>query len=89
MDGKKQRRLAYVPVLDERGRHRLGIAEEGEPGYYNVKDDSDVGGTFASREAAQAVADSCNERLGLTPQEAADIVLSSVGAQIRAERSGR
>lgn len=73
-----KKRIAYVAIIDERGEHRIGIAEEGEPGYYRLKDDSDLGGTYRSREEAQATVDAANERLGISPQEASAIALSSM-----------
>lgn len=74
----KQKRLAYTAVIDEKGQHRLGIATDGEAGYNKVREDSDAGGTFATREAANACADAYNEGLGLTKEEALEIVLSSM-----------
>jgi hypothetical protein len=73
-------RIAYTPILGDDGEYRLGIAEEGKPGYYKVKDDSDLGGTYRDRKDAQATADVMNERLGLSKQEALKIVSSSLWA---------
>jgi|CXWL01.1.fsa_nt_gi hypothetical protein len=73
-------RLAYTAVIHE-GGYRLGIAEENVAGYTPVADDSDLGGTYPSLDEAQAVADACNDSLGLDKVEAMKIVLSSMGAQ--------
>jgi hypothetical protein len=71
---------AYTVVIESDG-YRLGIAVEGEAGYHKVKDDSDAGGTFSSREEAKATADAYNEGLGLTKERSHEIVSSSMGAQ--------
>ena len=73
----EHRNLAYFPVVAKDG-WRMGIAEEGKPGYFKVKDESDLGGTYPSREEAQATADAMNERLGLSKKAAAKIVASSL-----------
>lgn len=72
---------AYTAVITESGKYRLGIAVEGEPGYYKVKEDSDAGGTFDSYDEAQGVAQAYNDGLGITAPRAAEIVASSMGAQ--------
>ena len=77
-------RRAYVAVIDAKGRHKLGIAEEGEPGYYPLPDDSDLGGSYQSREHALSTAEEANKRLGLSKAEASAIVASSMGASMRA-----
>jgi len=80
----KPPRRAYVAIIDPNGRHKLGIAEDGEPGYFPISDDSDLGGSYQNREHALETAEECNKRLGLTAKEAAKIVASSIGASMRA-----
>lgn len=77
--GIRPREIAYTVVLDPQGKWRLGIAERNSPGYYPVKEESDAGGTFKNREEGQGIADDYNKRLGLTPLQAMEIVLSSLG----------
>ena len=55
------RRLAYTAVIAPDGTYRLGVAEEGVPGYFPCKDHSDAGGTFPSWDAASEVAQAFNE----------------------------
>lgn len=69
-------RKVYTPVLEN--GWRLGIAVEGSPGYFPVREDSDAGGTFPNRKAAQGVADAYNEKLGFTPQQAAAVVATTL-----------
>jgi hypothetical protein len=80
---KTTQRRAYVAVIDPSGKHKLGIAEEGEPGFYPFPDDHDLGGSYKDRAHALATAEECNKRLGLTPEEALAIVASSYGASMR------
>jgi len=83
----KVKRRAYVAVIDPKGKHKLVIAEEeGEPGFYPIPDDTDLGGSYQSREHALETAKECNKRLGLTAKEAAKIVASSMGASMRRGR---
>lgn len=78
MPKQQQQRLAYTAVLEEDGKYRLGIAKEGEPGYYKVDPTSDAGGEFPDMESAQKVADAYNENLGLSKVEAFEIVGSTM-----------
>ena len=71
-------RIAYTAVINEAGEIRLGVAKEGEAGYYATKDGSTAGGTFETLEAAREAADGFNERLGLSPKAAALIVLGTM-----------
>jgi len=73
----EHREIGYFPVVAKDG-WRMGIAEKGKPGYFKVKDESDLGGTYPSRAEAQVTADAMNERLGLTKKAAAKIVTSSL-----------
>lgn len=72
------RRRAYFVRLDEHGKWMLGIATENEPGYNEVRADSDVGGAYPDELAATTVADELNKRLGLDKRDAAMIVASSI-----------
>jgi hypothetical protein len=72
-------RFAYVGVITAQGECRIGIAVEGEPGYNQVREDSDVGGTYETIDAAQKVADVYNERRGIDAEEAHKIVISTMG----------
>lgn len=71
-------RIAYTAVLTDAGEYRLGIAKEGETGYYAVREDSDAGGAFESLASARIAADAYNERLGLTKKEAAILVCGTM-----------
>lgn len=73
--------IAYTAVINDKGENRLGIAKRDQPGYYPIRDEFDLGGTYESYDAATRVAELANERLGLTKQEAQLIVLSSIRAQ--------
>lgn len=70
-------RRVYTAVVTDTGI-RMGIAVEGETGYYRIRDDADLGGTYESYEKAQAVADRCNEVLGISKEDAFDIVCASM-----------
>lgn len=74
----KHARLAYVAVITDGGEYRLGIAKEGESGYYAVDPTSDAGGDFNSHEEASKVADAYNENLGLSKEEAFKIIGSTM-----------
>ena len=80
---KKTPRHAYVAVIDLNGKHKLGIAEKGEPGYCPIDEGSDLGGEYQSRKHALTTAEEANKRLGLTYEEASAIVASSIGASMR------
>lgn len=73
------KRIAWTAVMDDGGKYRLGVVKEGEAGYHPAKEDSDLGGEFACRADAKAVADDLNKRLGLTGRQAAEIIMSSLG----------
>ncbi len=81
-DGK---RVAYTAVIED-GKYKLGIAAQGEAGYYRIDDTSDAGAPFATYDEAKACADTYNEGLGLNKLEASQIVLSSIGEQNKEER---
>lgn len=81
------KRTAYTAVVGEDG-FRLGIAVEGEQGYYACKDGTDAGGTFPSYEAAQAAAEAYNKRLGFTDEQAFEIVTSTMFGS-NAKRRGK
>lgn len=76
-DAKKRVRCAYVAVIYDDG-HRLGIAREGEAGYYQVKKDGDLYPAFPTHEEASVCAWTANERLGLSAEDVADIVCSTM-----------
>lgn len=81
-DGK---RVAYTAVIED-GKYKLGIAAQGEAGYYRIDDTSDAGAPFATYDEAKACADTYNEGLGLNKLEASQIVFSSIGEQNKEER---
>lgn len=81
--GKPHGPVAYTSVLQD-GRWILGVAEKDEPGYGPVE----KYGAWPTKGEAQAVADDLNERMGVSAREAAEIVLSSIGAQMR-RKGGR
>ena len=70
-------RTAYVAVIYD-GGIRLGIAREGEGGYYKVKKHSDLYPAFEDYAKAQECARVANERLGLSAEDVADIVCSTM-----------
>lgn len=74
------KRTAYVAVIDDKGAHRLGLAVEGEAGYHPAREDSDAGGSFATRDDALACAQRFNDRLGISAEDASRIVASSMVA---------
>lgn len=82
---KAGKKVAYTAVIED-GKYKLGIAAQGESGYYRVDDTSDAGAPFATHEEAVACAEVYNERLGLTKLEASRIVLSSIGEQNKEDR---
>lgn len=82
---KAGKKVAYTAVIED-GKYKLGIAAEGEAGYYRIDDASDAGAPFATHEEAVACAEVYNERLGLTKLEASRIVLSSIGEQNKEDR---
>jgi hypothetical protein len=64
---------AFVPVVEKNG-WALGVAVLNEPGY------SPIGGlSWARREDAKHWADGMNEHIGLSPDQALDIVCSTMG----------
>lgn len=63
---------AAVPVVTD-GGYGLGYADEGVRGY------TPTTYTYESYDEAKAAARMWNERAGLSPQRAADIVLSTMG----------
>jgi hypothetical protein len=68
-------------------RFGLAVVEENEPGYHPYRDV-----TFESKELADDAAEGLNQKLGLSREEAAIIVASSMRVQNqgrRAKRSGR
>lgn len=73
------RRMAYVAVVEGPPARKvagnyLGIAVYGELGYHPVP-----AGFWLNHNDAQAEADRLNRRLGLTPHEAVEIILSTMG----------
>lgn len=69
------KRIAYVAIVNSDG-YTLGVAEEGEPGYYPLRDAP----KFNSYAEASATASLRNvEELGLTVKEGLSIALSSMG----------
>jgi len=75
----KRQRIAFVPVCSGNS-FGLGVAEENEPGYYPQEQH----GLFPTYEAASVRAEELNGKLGLTPDEAAHIVCTSM----RGKRKG-
>lgn len=82
---KAGKRVAYTAVIED-GKYKLGIAAEGEAGYYRIDETSDAGAPFATHAEAVACAEVYNNGLGLTKLEAGQIVLSSIGKQNEEER---
>lgn len=82
---KAGKKVAYTAVIED-GKYKLGIAAEGEAGYYRIDDTSDAGAPFETHAEAVACAETYNERLGLTKLEASRIVLSSIGEQNKEDR---
>ena len=79
---KKPARIAYVAVIYD-GGNRLGIAKEGESGYYKVKVDSDLYPKFDTHLEARACATAANERLGLSIADVSEIICSTMRKQKR------
>ena len=77
-----QGRMVYTAIVTDTG-FRLGIAKEGEAGYYVIRKNSDAGGTFESYKAAQVVADAYNERLGVSKEDAFQVVCDTMRRQNR------
>lgn len=91
LKGMSTKRLAYTAVVEKDGI-RLGIAEEGEPGYLPQRHPSavpygkylddgsmDETGKVKSYDLAKKIADDLNERLfSLKKEEAFKIVISSM-----------
>jgi hypothetical protein len=71
-------RKAYATTINEKG-FAIGLSEENEPGYYPCPQY----GVFPTYEAAGVKRDALNAELGLTRDEAAMIVASSMAAQNR------
>jgi hypothetical protein len=74
-------RYAFTPVLDRLGFWALGVAVQDESGYSPI-----VGKTFGSHPEAKAWADGLNEHIGLSQDEAIEIVCSSMRGKRRADR---
>jgi hypothetical protein len=74
---KKPTRIAYVAVIYD-GGNRLGIAKEGEAGYYQLKKISDPYPSFPTHGEARECATKANERLGLSVDDVATIVASTM-----------
>lgn len=72
------KRRAYFATLNPQGKWVLGIATENEKDYNLIKFDSDLGGEYKDKDDANQVANDANEKLGITPREAAMIVASSI-----------
>lgn len=85
------KRRCYFVRLNDQGKWCLGIVTENEPGYNEVKPDSDVGGVFEDDRGpdgkpklgtgeihAHEVADELNKKLGLDKRDAANIITSSI-----------
>ena len=69
-DGNK----AWTPIILDRG-FSLGIATKNERGYQPLKDSTGL--TFDSWDEADKIADALNKKLGLSLEEAANIVIST------------
>jgi hypothetical protein len=65
---------AYTAVITSKG-YVLGMAVKDQPGYYSLEDSY---GVFDSYANAQERAETMNVGVGLTPEEANRIVLSSI-----------
>lgn len=75
-----ENRKAYVPVYETRGEVSgtfLGLAVEGEEGYFRLAPGY---GPYLDRAAAQRHANELNTRLGLSSDEAAQIILGTMRA---------
>lgn len=72
-------RLAYTAIVDKNG-FTLGIAEENVRGY-SPDPNGERWGLYKTLDEARAAADELNTRMGLTPEEAMLIVLSSMREQ--------
>ena len=81
---RKGPRMVYTAVITKKGV-KMGLVVEGEAGYHPTKEDSDLGGSYKSYAEAKEVAAEMNKRGGYTPEEVAEVVASSIGAQHRAE----
>lgn len=78
--------MAYAPVLDrERQGFAMGIAVRGEKGYHPFTRSP----SFSTYDEARAACDVENERLGLTREEAALVVASTMGRTPRKARGAR
>jgi hypothetical protein len=67
---------AYVAVIDEKEGWALGVAVANEKGY------SPIGGkTFKWKVEAQELADGLNQHIGLTRDQVAQIVISTMGGR--------
>ena len=71
------RAIAVTGICRDGGGYGLGIAAEGEPGYWPFRERL----SFATYEAACAEARRINTMLGLTEREAVAVILSSMRAQ--------
>lgn len=65
--------IAFVPVC-KGAKFGIGAAEKDMPGYWPINGH----GEFNTWDDARAKADALNAERGLTPEEAADIVCSSM-----------
>lgn len=79
---------AYSVVFEgpEQGREKhgfyLGLAKRNEPGYHQLKPGY---GPYEIEAAARLLAREMNEKIGHTERTAADVVTSSIAAQVRKE----
>ena len=74
-DGKRYCYFIFESMKDEQGNYRPGIAVDGEPGYYVT--DYDYGTDFMF---AQMGVDKANEKIGVSVDDAMDIVATSMAA---------
>lgn len=65
--------LAYVAVISEEG-YGLGVAVRDQAGYHPLREPL----TFETYDEANTAARTMNERLGLSPREADEIIASSM-----------
>lgn len=73
-------RRCFVAVIRDDG-YSIGIAVEGEPGYYATNYQS-----VATYEEAKVWASKCNANMGINDAEASEIVLNTMMLQNRAAR---
>ena len=66
--------FAWTPIILDRG-FSLGIATKNEFGYHPLKDSTGL--TFDTWDEADKIANELNNRLGLSLEEAANIVIST------------